>query len=65
MRIIKNNYVPEWPKETTCQKCNSILEYEEQDMKSEKQIMSDQRQGDWEVLYIYLECPCCKSEIKV
>ncbi len=65
MKIIKNNYVPKWPKEKICNNCNSILEYEQDDLKSKEISISDQRQGEYKIMTIYFECPCCKSEVKV
>lgn len=65
MKIITNNYKPDYPKSIVCTnvKCKSVLEYEKSDVQTSKVMQYDQRQGDYEVTIKSIECPCCKSII--
>jgi hypothetical protein len=65
MRVIENNYKPEWPKQIICdnRKCKSFLEYEEVDIKAEKKEKYDQRQGNYIDIVKSITCPCCNNKI--
>ncbi len=68
MKVIKNNYKPEYPKQIVCTKsrCKSVLEYDEADIKKEKVKKYDQReQEDYTVTVTTIECPVCKEKIEV
>lgn len=65
MKVITNNYKPEFPKQAICFRCKSVLEYEQEDIKTETQKCYDQREGDYNVTVKYLDCPCCKNKIEL
>lgn len=62
MKVIKNNYTPEYPKQIICPNCSSVLEYEEIDVVIKKH---DPDHSTYMIGVPMLHCLCCHKDFRI
>lgn len=58
MKVIINNFKPEWPREAICTSCGSILEYDKGDI-IEKSVRVWEKGVYHNSIVKVIKCPCC------
>lgn len=66
MKIIENNYKPEYPKTIICFCCKSLLSYSKEDEIIEIFEEYDQiNRESYKINCKMLVCPCCNHKFKI